>query len=161
MILGVLSDTHMPRRARELPPQVLDAFRGVDLILHAGDLNDLEMLNPLRQLAEVRAVVGNTDPWSVGQVLPERLEFEAAGVRIGLVHGHLGHGRTTPERASSWFPSARVVVFGHSHLPLIESREGALLLNPGSPTDRRQAPTCSCARLYLEENGPRAELVTW
>ena len=161
MTIGVTSDTHWPSRGRSLPPQLLAAFAGVDLILHAGDLNLLAVLEPLRAIAPVQAVSGNTDPDEVTRVWPERLELELAGVSLGLVHGHAGEGRTTPERARSWFPAARVVVFGHSHQPLIAQVDGQWLVNPGSPTDRRRAPRHSCARLTLTAGEVAAELVEW
>ena len=75
--------------------------------------------------------------------------------------GHDGHGRTTVERAVSHFPDAGVVVFGHSHVPLIEQRGAVLLVNPGSPTDRRSQPRFSCARLTLDGGVAAAELITW
>jgi putative phosphoesterase len=161
MRIGVLSDTHMPYRARALPDQVFAAFDGVDLILHAGDLNTLWMLDPLRAVAPLHAVAGNTDPWEVVNALPQTVALELDGVTLGLTHGHHGTGATTPQRAASLFPEANVVVFGHSHIPLIERRGGQLLVNPGSPTDRRRAPRHSCAVLSIEKGEASAELVEW
>lgn len=160
MIIGVLSDTHLTGR-RELPDEVFAAFDGVELILHAGDLNTLELLDVLRAIAPVQAVAGNTDPWDVAQALGERKTVEAGGLTIGLVHGHVGKGRTTPERARSWFPAAEVVVFGHSHQPLIERVGEQLLVNPGSPTDRRRSPHHSCAILTVIDGVAAARLVEW
>lgn len=161
MVLGLLSDTHMPLRARCLPDELWRAFEGVDAILHAGDLNDLDMLDPLRATAPLHAVYGNTDPWDVTNVLPASLTLTCEGVTLGLTHGHLGSGVTTPERAARRFPEAQVVVFGHSHIPLIEQRGSQLLVNPGSPTDRRRMPTHSCAKLHLVDGRAWAELVVW
>jgi len=161
MVIGVLSDTHMPHRARALPEALWRAFEGVDMILHAGDLNTLDMLDPLRALAPVHAVIGNTDPWDTADMLPRAVRLELDGVIVGLTHGHDGHGRTTVERAVSHFPDAGVVVFGHSHVPLIEQRGAVLLVNPGSPTDRRSQPRFSCARLTLDGGVAAAELITW
>lgn len=161
MRIGVLSDTHMPSRARVLPHQLFTAFEGVELILHAGDLTTLDVLDPLRAIAPVEAVVGNTDPWDVAHRLPEQRLLELDGVSVGLVHGHVGPGRDTKERARRTFPDARVVVFGHSHWPLIVEEDGQLLLNPGSPTDRRTAPQHSCAILTIVDGRPAAELITW
>lgn len=161
MTIGVLADTHIPFRARRLPEPVFEAFRGVDLILHAGDLNVLAVLGELRGIAEVRAVVGNTDPWDVAQALPRTVCLEVDGVRIGLAHGHEGKGRSTPERAASWFPEAQVVVFGHSHRPLVTTVGERLLVNPGSPTDRRGAPAYSCALIRVANGQATAQLVEW
>lgn len=158
--IGVLSDTHMPRRAAGYPEALLQAFRGVDLILHAGDLTTLRALEPLRALAPVVAVAGNTDDAAVRAALPTHRVIEAGGYRIGLTHGHLGPGATTPERARNTFSDVHVVVFGHSHAPCCEQREGVLLFNPGSPTDRRAQPLFSCGILHLD-GPPWGELLTW
>jgi len=161
MRIGVLSDTHMPYRAKVLPDALFEAFEGVELVLHAGDLNSLEMLDPLKAIAPVEAVVGNTDPWEVAHRLPEQRLLEVEGVSIGLVHGHVGPGRDTMEKARRTFPDARVVVFGHSHRPVVVELGGQLVLNPGSPTDRRAAPQHSCAILTIVDGQPSAELITW
>ncbi len=161
MRIGLLADTHVPYAAKQLPQQVLDAFAEVAMILHAGDHNTLAVLDPLHALGEVHAVAGNTDPFEVARVLPEAMEVVAAGVRIGLTHGHFGPGKSTLERARRQFPSARVVVFGHSHQPLVQHLGRQLLVNPGSPTDRRAAPRCSCAILTIDGDQVSAELVTW
>ncbi|HHV54956.1 MAG TPA: metallophosphoesterase family protein [Firmicutes bacterium] len=157
MRIGVISDTHVPVRARVLPGAVFEVLAGVDLILHAGDLVTLDVLDELAAIAPVMAVHGNVDRPEVIERLPAvlRVEVGADGsvkvnttgsqpngkpLIIGLVHGHDGAGRTTPERAASHFPDAGVVVFGHSHQPLNEWREGRLFFNPGSATDPRRAP---------------------
>ena len=161
MRIGILSDTHMPRRAKALPDELFAAFEGVELILHAGDLNTLEMLDPLKAIARVEAVIGNTDPWETCHKLPEQRLLTVEGVTIGLVHGHVGPGQDTPDRARRTFSEARVVVFGHSHRPLIRESDGQLLINPGSPTDRRTAPKHSCAILTIVDGQPSAELIDW
>lgn len=193
MRIGVISDTHVPVRARALPGEVFEIFAGVDLILHAGDLITLNVLDELGSIAQVLAVHGNVDRVEVLARLPatRRLEvwgnglvkvdgkvvvetgLEAQGqdvvpvgdphagvvgvsesktgkpIVIGLVHGHEGFGRTTPERAASHFPDADVVVFGHSHQPMNEWRDDRLLFNSGSATDRRRAPRCSVGILEV------------
>ena len=161
MKIGLVSDTHMPSRAKALPAELMAALAGVELILHAGDLNTLAVLRELGELADVEAVAGNTDPWEVANLLGDRYQVELEGVSIGLTHGHLGRGTTTPDRAVSRFTGARVVVFGHSHRPRIEARGGVLLVNPGSPTDPRGAPQRTCAILTVECGQARAELVGW
>ncbi len=156
--IGVVSDTHWPRRARQYRPALLQGLEGVDLILHAGDLTILAALEPLREIAPVVAVCGNVDEMEVRAALPAQRIVRVGRYRIGLTHGHLGTARTTPERAlRSFEPGLDAVVFGHSHAPLHELRDGVLLLNPGSPTDRRHEPRFSYGLLFAE-NVLRGEL---
>ncbi len=152
-LVGVVSDTHWPRRAHRYPDALLSGLAGVDLILHAGDLVILGALEPLRRIAPVIAVCGNVDEIEVRRELPEKRIVQAGAHRIGVTHGHLGTARTTPERALAAFAGEAVsaVVFGHSHSPLNEMRGGILLFNPGSPTDRRSQPTFSYGILHVEE----------
>lgn len=155
MRIGVIADTHIPRRAKTIPDQVLQAFTGVDLILHAGDLVVGDVLSVLETLAPVEAVIGNNDK---DISLPVTRELQVGGRRIGLTHGHLGSGRSTAERALSHFPGFDCVVFGHSHMPYCQWHGSTLALNPGSATDRRRSPHCSFAMLYLESGAIRAEI---
>jgi uncharacterized protein len=156
--VGVIADTHMPARARAIPKVVLQAFAGVDLILHAGDLVVAEVLETLRRIAPVEAVAGNNDPPSVAMGLGLTRELNLAGYRIGLAHGHVGAGKSTVERALSHFSGADCVVFGHSHFAYCEYHGRTLAFNPGSPTDRRRSPQCSFGFLYLEQGGVRGEV---
>jgi putative phosphoesterase len=111
-----------------------------ELILHVGDFTAASVLEDLRSLAPVAAVHGNVDEPALCDVLPARLDVEAEGMRIGLVHdGGLTRGRS--ERLRSWFPDCDVIAYGHSHMPEIARRDGVWILNPGSPTERRRAPT--------------------
>lgn len=158
MRIGVVSDTHIPKRAREIPPQVLEAFRDVDLILHAGDLVVPDVLAALERLAPVVAVAGNNDPADLADRLGHTRAVDLAGYRIGLTHGHLGTGKSTVEKALSHFPGADCVVFGHSHAPYSQRHGATLAFNPGSATDRRRAPRCSYGMLFLEPGGLRAEI---
>jgi len=157
----LISDSHIPQRARDLPAAVWDAAHRADAILHAGDLTDLWVYHALRRFAPTYAVQGNVDPPETASALPGRRLVTLGGLAIGLTHGHLGRGRTTPERALSVFAAdpVRVVVFGHSHEPLVERRDGVLLVNPGSVTDRRRAPHCSFAWLTIRDREPQVELV--
>jgi uncharacterized protein len=128
------------------------------VILHAGDLVELSVLDLLRTVAPVLAVYGNTDPWEVAQRLPRRVLVRAGRWQIGLVHGDGGHG-PTPERARGAFETVDAVVFGHSHQPLCEWRAGVLLFNPGSATDRRRSPYCSCGRLRVTAEAITGEII--
>ena len=160
----IIGDTHLPRFGRQLPAFVAEALADADLVLHAGDHTDPFVLDLLAPFAPVEAVAGNNDP----PELAERLGFfrvvEVEAVRIGLTHGHLGTGRTTPDRAWEAFadadPPIQAIAFGHSHQPTIERRDGVWLLNPGSPTDRRRQPTFSLLRVTIDGVDFRAELVT-
>jgi putative phosphoesterase len=145
----VLADTHMPSRARKLPETVLAALREADLILHAGDLAALSVLEELQTYALVTAVSGNIDTPEVQSRLPRRVIVPIGKFRVGMVHGH-GATSTTLERAAAAFASDAVdcVVFGHSHQPLLLRRDGRLFLNPGSPTDKRGQPKYSFAWLH-------------
>ncbi|MCC6442106.1 MAG: metallophosphoesterase family protein [Armatimonadetes bacterium] len=153
MIIGVISDTHIPRRAKEIPEAVMEAFASVDRILHAGDLVTLGVIAALSSLAPVDAVFGNCDPEPVRMSLPEKKVIEAGGFKIGLAHGDKGPQRTTPLRALHTFEAGSVdcIVFGHSHRPYCQRHEKLLLFNPGSPTDRRWGPQLSYGILRLEE----------
>ena len=156
MLAVVLADTHIPRRARALPPGLVPYLQEADLILHAGDLLDPVLLEELSAYAPVRAVRGNVDPPELD--LPETLEFDLGGVAIAMVHDS-GRKEGRRKRLGKRFPGARVVVFGHSHIPWLEDEDGLLLLNPGSPTDRRRQPEHTFARLWLEDGDARAEIL--
>jgi putative phosphoesterase len=138
VILGVISDTHLPRGARRLPEPCLAALRAADLILHAGDLSAASVLDELRTLGPpVLAVHGNADEPALRETLPRELVVEAEEARIGLVHIP-GPAAGRAERLVRRFPGCDAVVFGHTHVPLVERSGGVLLLNPGSPTERRR-----------------------
>ena len=141
MITVVLADTHLSDGSgRVLDDRGLAAVRAADAVLHAGDVVGRDMLDQLGELAPVHAVLGNNDRTLVGQ-LPERLEVDLDGVRVAMVHD-AGARAGRPARLGRWFPSADVVVFGHSHLPEdLPGDTGPRIFNPGSPTQRRRAPT--------------------
>jgi putative phosphoesterase len=140
VLVAVIADTHMPRATRQLPSGCIDRLRGADLIIHAGDLTGLSVLEQLRGYGEVAAVHGNVDDAAVRAQLPAELELEVDGVRLAVVHdGGPRQGRL--ERLRRDFPHADAVIFGHSHLPLHEiAEDGFQIFNPGSPTERRRAP---------------------
>src|ERR671910_1944877 len=148
-LAAVIADTHIPRPAGALPEGLLPYLQGADLILHAGDLVDPGLLDDLSAYAPTGAVRGNLDPPGAG--LPEVLELEFGGARIAMVHDS-GPKRGRRSRMRRRFPEARVVVFGHSHIPWLEDEDGLLLLNPGSPTDRRRQPEHTFALLRLENS---------
>jgi putative phosphoesterase len=156
--IGVISDTHIPSRARTLPPQVVEAFAGVDAVLHAGDVTTRRTLDDLAAVAPVTAVAGNVDDASLRAALPERVRLALDGVEVGMVHDS-GPSQGRRERMRRAFPGCRVVVYGHSHQPVIEDRDGLLLVNPGSACDPRRAKVPSVAILEIVGGQVQAELV--
>jgi uncharacterized protein len=146
----VLADTHIKRgSSRSLPPRVWELVGHADVILHAGDIVIAEVLDQLAGHAPVHAVVGNNDHELVG-ALPDTLEVELAGVRVGMVHDS-GAARGRERRMARRFPVCDLVVFGHSHIPWDTVGEGGqLLFNPGSPTERRRQPNRTAGILRLD-----------
>jgi putative phosphoesterase len=138
--LAIISDTHMPKGSRALPPTCVERLRAADAILHAGDLVALDVLALLESLGPpVHAVHGNIDEPEVRIRLPAVRVVEAEGARIVMTHdGGPAQGRLA--RLRRRYPDADAVVFGHSHLPLHEHADGFHVFNPGSPTERRRAP---------------------
>lgn len=157
--VGVISDTHLPRRAARIPDAALRLFEDVELILHAGDLSTRAALDQLEAYAPVEAVQGNVEDAEIVASLPIKRQITVGGCLIGLVH-ILGDRATRREAARREFPGARVVIFGHSHIPFIEDRDGLLLLNPGSATDRRAQPHCTVALLTITAGQPAATIIT-
>lgn len=136
----VLSDTHGPRRWRTCPPEVAEHLRTAELILHAGDVCVAGVLDELAEYAPVRAVRGNNDGPDVAEWgAPVTLDMDIDGLRVSMIHDSgQASGRTARMRRR--FPTADVVVFGHSHIPMDVTGDGVRIFNPGSPTDRRRQP---------------------
>ena len=156
--IGVISDTHLPRRGARIPEAALRHFEGVERIIHAGDHSIRAALDQLEAYAPVEAVQGNVEDAEIVALLPIKRELVVGGCAIGVVHilGERAHYARTARRE---FPAARVVIFGHSHIPYVEDRDGLLLLNPGSATDRRRQPRCSIALLTISDGEPSAEII--
>jgi len=136
MRIGVLSDTHIPRACPELPAEVLEAFRGADLILHAGDLVEVKVLHDLEKLAKTTAVYGNMDEPAVRRLLGEKEIIKVNGFAIGLIHGYGPTANLMNYVKSEFKDQVDVIVFGHSHVPVNETKNGILFFNAGSPTDK-------------------------
>jgi uncharacterized protein len=138
--LAIISDTHMPRGNRALPPACVENLKSADAILHAGDFMELSVLEDLQALGPpVHAVRGNVDSAELQARLPLTTVVEAAGARIAMIHD-AGPATGRLDRMRRRFPDAQAVVFGHSHIPLHEERDGFVIFNPGSPTERRRSP---------------------
>ncbi|MFE2160885.1 metallophosphoesterase family protein [Streptomyces lydicus] len=144
MRLLLLSDTHLPKRAKALPPQLLDDLPRADVVVHAGDWVDTATLDLLEaRVQRLIGVYGNNDGPELRARLPEVAYAELDGVRLGVVH-ETGPAQGRERRCAERFPELDVLVFGHSHIPWDSLADGRLrLLNPGSPTDRRRQPYCT------------------
>lgn len=156
--IGVISDTHLPKRGPRIPDAALRLFEDVELIVHAGDHSTRAALDQLAAYAPVEAAQGNVEDAEIVATLPIKREFVVGGCVIGVVH-ILGDRAHYARNARREFPGARVVIFGHSHIPYLEDHDGLLLLNPGSATDRRRQPACTVALLTIEDGQPRAEII--
>ncbi len=175
--IGVLSDTHIPDRKRELDPRIIKAFQQarVDLIFHAGDIATQVVLDQLGNLAPVQAVRGNRD-WMMLRHLPPAITMEIYGARLALTHGHgslanyiqdrlyyYRHGfhieRYLP-RLLSTFPASDVIVFGHIHRPFCQVIDGHTVFNPGSAhvPDPPHLPSVGTIRIY-SDGGLQARLI--
>jgi putative phosphoesterase len=149
VIVGVVADTHGLLR-----PELLEVFKDVDLIIHAGDVGKERVLNALRALAPTIAVRGNVDQGAWAQPLPRTEHVEVAGVKIYIHHGH---------EVLELDPGAagyRVVVSGHSHKSEIRERDGVLYLNPGSAGPRRFKLPVTAMRLLVRGETIEAKLVS-
>lgn len=155
MRIGVISDTHMPGRGHVLPEACLVRLRAADLIVHAGDWSDVATVAMVRGLGPpVVGVHGNVEEPAVRAALPATTEVESGGLTIGIVHD-AGPEAGRLERMRRRFPGVAAVIFGHSHVPLHETAaDGFLILNPGSPTDRRRSPRHSMAEITLAPGRP-------
>jgi putative phosphoesterase len=142
--LLLVADTHVPKRARDLPVQVWSEMERADLVLHAGDWVDERLLDECESRAHrLVGVWGNNDHGGLRERLTEVARVEVEGVRIGVVH-ETGAAKGREARCSERFTDLDVLVFGHSHIPWDTTSESGLrLLNPGSPTDRRRQPHCT------------------
>ncbi len=151
MKVGIISDTHVPGAAPSLPPAVFEIFRGVDLILHAGDIVELSVLDELRAIAPVEAVAGNMDGLEAHQKLPSKKVLSLGKFSIGLIHGKYKID-IQKEMIRKEFDKVDLVVYGHSHTPFWGKVGDTLFLNPGSPTDNKHAPFHSVAILTVDED---------
>ncbi len=142
--LLLLADTHVPRRARDLPAAVWDRVDRADVVVHAGDWVDVALLDALeRRAARLVACYGNNDGPALRERLPLVAHADVGGVRLGVVH-ETGSAAGREARCDAAHPGLDVLVFGHSHIPWDSvTPSGMRLLNPGSPTDRRRQPACT------------------
>ncbi|MFA5075717.1 MAG: metallophosphoesterase family protein [Candidatus Babeliales bacterium] len=152
--IGVISDTHMEFDTAAFPKKILDDFKNVDMIIHAGDLGSLKVLELLKSACKnVYAVRGNMDPHTVAGKLPEKEIIKVGRYKIGVTHG-IGAPARLLDLVKEKFKDdpVDVVVFGHSHQPFNEKIGGVLFFNPGSPVDKMFAPYNSYGILLLNDN---------
>ncbi len=140
----LMSDTHVPARAKDLPAALWEAVACADVVVHAGDWVDVGLLDALEERsARLVACWGNNDGADLRARLPERADVTLAGVRFTVTH-ETGASAGRDARMARLYPDTDVLVFGHSHIPWdATAPSGLRLLNPGSPTDRRRQPFCT------------------
>jgi putative phosphoesterase len=134
LLLGVISDTHLLEAS--IPERVLEAFQGADLIVHAGDVVVMPVIDQLSTLAETVSVRGNMDRGDLARSLPDKRVIDVKGFKIGLTHGY-GPPWGMTRKVRAMFDDVDCIIFGHTHQPLIKEDNGVLFFNPGSPTDKR------------------------
>lgn len=158
MKILVLSDTHIPRVANDLPKQIYDEIANVDMILHAGDFVEKELLDKLQALRETKAVYGNMDSVELRRLLKDKEVVQAQNVRIALIHGY-GAPKDLIENLKREFTNVDAIVFGHSHAPLNTRQDGILFFNPGSPTDKIFASVNSYGILEVADKKIEGKIV--
>lgn len=156
MKIGVVSDTH----GKFLPQQMIDDFKNVDFIIHAGDIGNIAEYKLFASMKEIKAVYGNMDDSDVCSKLPKRQIIACGKFRIGLFHGE-GSSKNLFNRVKAEFKNDNVdvVVFGHSHKPFNEKIGNVFYFNPGSPTDKIFAPYCSYGILDVAEDGISGRII--
>ena len=157
MTIGVISDTH----SLAIPAQVLERFKSVDLIIHAGDICNIQTLKLLKKIAPTKAVQGNMDDLAVKKELPLKEMVLCGSVKIGVAHGHIGESREALKNAMSAFKDDKmnIIIFGHSHQALKEQVGATLYFNPGSPNDVTRAKFFSYGLISVEAEKIKAEIV--
>lgn len=139
MLIGVISDTHIPERAEKIPEIVFKIFKDTDMILHAGDLVSVDVISQLQELAPVKCVRGNMDRY-YNLKLPKRELLEVDGLKIGLDHGEVyPRGDTQQLKYIALEMEVEILITGHTHWGFIKKVDNILLLNPGSPTVPRMS----------------------
>jgi len=159
MKIGVISDTHLPSAEHNLPTELIAALKGCDLIIHAGDLVDVSVLDALKKISKVEAVSGNMDSHNVRTQLKDKQILKVEDKKICLMHGY-GHPDRLVGILKEEFLSENpdVIIFGHSHMPKNEYIDGVLFFNPGSATDTVFAPYRSYGIIYIYKGEIKAEI---
>lgn len=158
MRILVLSDTHIPRVAHDMPEQIYNEIKNVDMILHAGDFVEKSLWEKLVSLKETKAVYGNMDSQALRAILRPKDIVEIGKMKIGLIHGY-GAPRDLLETVRHEFSGVDAIVFGHSHSALNVTKDGVLFFNPGSPTDTIFATTNSYGILDVTDRDIKGTIV--
>ncbi len=159
MLVAVVSDTHLPRGTRRLPEPCVERLRSADMVLHAGDVVGVSAFEELAALGPpVHAVHGNMDDVTLTDRLPEALVVDVGGLRIGMTHD-AGPRAGREARLMRRFPGCAAVVYGHTHEPQVERVGEVWILNPGSPTERRRAPSRTMLLLEVASHQIDPELI--
>lgn len=152
MTIVVISDTHMPKKAKSLPAVLLNALANCDHIIHAGDVNDYDLIFELEAYAPLSLVAGNTDGFDIIRKYGYKKIIDIAGKKIGIIHGNGSRNTLDNVWRAFMFDSVDCIVYGHSHIAKCEYIDDVLYLNPGSPTDKRLSPEFSFGILKIEED---------
>jgi len=156
VLVGIISDTHIPTRAEFIPSEVKEIFENVDLIIHAGDIENLEVIRELQKIAKVYAVYGNTDPAETKENLSPALCIEIYNWRIGVIHNSIVPWMGWKMERIAKENNLNVLIFGHIHRPFLKENK-ILVINPGSPTDPIFARP-SVALLKIDKNSYKGEI---
>ncbi len=161
--IGVISDTHIPARADSVPQEVLSLFKDVDMIIHAGDITQISVLDQLRALAPVHAVCGNMDGADLKHILPQKKIIEVENKRIGIYHGGgAPFGLKKRIRHMFRYNDVDCIVFGHTHQAENKHHKGILFFNPGSATDKIFSKTQSIGLLFVDRfKDIRGEIISF
>ena len=156
MKVGVISDTHIPNRAKKIPGKIIELFSDAALILHAGDIVDKSVIEELETIAKVEVVKGNMDEPDIPFPVKKVLNVEA--IRIGLIHG-FGSPFGIRNRIRKEFDEIDIIVYGHSHKPYNKTENGVLFFNPGTPTDKIFALYNSVGILEIKGDNVKGQII--
>ena len=156
MKVGVISDTHIPNRAKKIPGKIIELFSDAALILHAGDIVDNSVIEELETIAKVEVVKGNMDEPDIPFPVKKVLNVEA--IRIGLIHG-FGSPFGIRNRIRKEFDEIDIIVYGHSHKPYNKTENGVLFFNPGTPTDKIFALYNSVGILEIKGDSVKGQII--
>jgi len=157
-LVGLISDTHIPAKAKAVPKKIFEVFGGVSLILHAGDLTQLSVVDELEQLAPVVAVCGNMDAYDVEEKLSKMNSVKVYEWKIGVIHNPGIFWGTKRMKTIAKRNNFDTLIFGHTHRPSLKREEGIVFINPGSPTNPLPPlltkPTVALLRITKEKIEP-------
>ena len=158
MKILVLSDTHIPVAAQDLPEEIYKAIEGVDMIFHTGDFIDVSVYEKLKSMKEIKAVCGNMDSRELCDILKPKEIINIGKFKIGLTHGHGAPSEIMPTVRKE-FDKIDVLVFGHSHAAMNVVKDGVLYFNPGSSTDKIFASKNSYGILEITDKGVEGTII--